>query len=60
MAREFTPDRRDDVFLPFYTTRLDGNGIGLRFARQVVIAHGGSITATTSDLGGAAMIMVIA
>ena len=54
------PERREDVFLPFYTTRLDGNGIGLSFARQVIIAHGGTITASTSALGGAAMIAVIA
>ena len=39
------PDRREDIFLPFYTTRPDGNGVGLSFARQVIIAHGGTITA---------------
>lgn len=46
-------DRREDVFLPFYTTRRDGSGVGLSFARQVALAHGGSIMATDSDLGGA-------
>ena len=54
------PDRREDIFLPFYTTRADGNGVGLSFARQVIIAHGGSITAATSPLGGASIIAVIA
>ena len=52
-------DRREDVFQPFYTTRADGNGIGLSFARQVVVAHGGSITAGTSSLGGASIISVL-
>ena len=60
MARGSIPDRREDIFLPFYTTRADGNGIGLSFARQVIIAHGGSITAGTSALGGASIIAVIA
>ena len=49
------PERREDVFLPFYTTRSDGSGVGLSFARQVALAHGGSIVATESDLGGASI-----
>ena len=53
------PDRRDDIFLPFYTTRADGNGIGLSFARQVITAHGGSIAAGTSAMGGASIIAVV-
>lgn len=47
--------RREDVFLPFYTTRKEGSGVGLSFARQVALAHGGSIVAQTSNLGGASI-----
>ena len=32
------------VFVPFYTTRKQGSGVGLAFSRQVMIAHGGTIT----------------
>jgi len=53
------PDRREDIFLPFYTTRPDGNGVGLSFARQVVVAHGGTISAGDSPLGGASIIAVV-
>lgn len=53
------PDRRDDVFLPFYTTRRDGSGVGLSLARQVVLAHGGTISAGASDLGGASIFIAI-
>lgn len=53
------PDRREDVFMPFYTTRRDGSGVGLSFARQVVMAHGGSIVADDSDLGGAMIKLLI-
>jgi two-component system nitrogen regulation sensor histidine kinase NtrY len=49
------PDAREDVFLPFYSTRKEGSGIGLSFARQVVLAHEGVITAEDSDLGGASI-----
>ncbi|MDB5687685.1 MAG: transcriptional regulator, partial [Rhizorhabdus sp.] len=47
------PDRADDVFLPFYTTKADGNGVGLSFARQVVVAHNGLIAVEQAPAGGA-------
>lgn len=52
-------DRREDVFLPFYTTRAGGSGVGLSFARQVVLAHGGSIVADAGDGGGAVIRIVL-
>lgn len=52
-------DRRDDVFLPFYTTHKGGSGVGLSFARQVALAHGGSISAGEAPEGGAAIALVI-
>ena len=52
-------DRRDDVFLPFYTTHHGGSGVGLSFARQVALAHGGSIDATVAPEGGASIRMTV-
>jgi nitrogen fixation/metabolism regulation signal transduction histidine kinase len=52
-------DRRDDIFLPFYTTHKGGSGVGLSFARQVALAHGGSICALDAPEGGATVRMVI-
>jgi two-component system nitrogen regulation sensor histidine kinase NtrY len=52
-------DRRDDVFLPFYTTHKGGSGVGLSFARQVALAHGGSISAGEAPEGGAAITLLI-
>jgi signal transduction histidine kinase len=37
-------DRLEQVFVPFYTTRDDGSGIGLSLCRQIVRLHGGKIT----------------
>jgi signal transduction histidine kinase len=52
-------DRREDVFLPFYTTHKGGSGVGLSFARQVALAHGGSISANDAPEGGASIVLVI-
>ena len=39
------PAEAEDIFLPFYTTKPGGGGIGLTIARQIAIAHGGALTA---------------
>jgi len=52
-------DRRDDIFLPFYTTHKGGSGVGLSFSKQVALAHGGSICALAAPEGGANIRMVI-
>ena len=52
-------ERREDIFLPFYTTHKGGSGVGLSFSKQVALAHGGSICALTAPEGGANIRMVI-
>jgi signal transduction histidine kinase len=37
------PDLREQIFKPYFTTKRNGNGIGLAVALQVVKAHGGRI-----------------
>lgn len=42
-----------DIFLPFFTTKKTGSGIGLSFGRQVLLAHDGSIEVDRAASGGA-------
>jgi len=37
------PEARDKVFIPFFTTKKEGSGIGLSFSRQVMRLHRGVI-----------------
>lgn len=33
----------DEIFVPFFTTKTTGSGIGLSYSRQILRAHGGTI-----------------
>jgi two-component system nitrogen regulation sensor histidine kinase NtrY len=33
----------EEIFIPFFTTRKNGSGIGLSVSRQIMSAHGGSL-----------------
>ncbi len=41
------------IFIPFFTTKPQGHGIGLALAHRIVTEHGGTLTAANSPHGGA-------
>jgi len=51
------PDQREKVFVPFFTTKRQGSGIGLTLVRQIAAAHGASVDVGDTPAGGATVRM---
>jgi two-component system nitrogen regulation sensor histidine kinase NtrY len=46
-------ERKEEIFVPFFTTKTKGSGIGLSLARQIALAHGGRIEVVKNSPRGA-------
>jgi len=48
----------DNLFVPFYTTKENGSGIGLVLSRQIIHNHGGDLTISNrlDDIGAKATV----
>lgn len=58
-GKGISPEEEELIFTPFYTTRQDGSGIGLSLCRQIISAHGGSITYSPAPGGGSVFTLVL-
>ena len=45
--------RRDQIFVPFFTTKAGGSGIGLNLARHIALGHGGQLELRPNSPRGA-------
>jgi len=43
----------DRIFIPFFTTKATGHGVGLALAHRVITQHGGTLRAANASGGGA-------
>jgi signal transduction histidine kinase len=50
---------RSQLFVPFFTTKLGGSGIGLSIARQIAMAHHGQLTAANRASRGAVFVLTL-
>lgn len=51
------PEDMDKIFIPFYTTKKDGSGIGLSLSRQIMRLHKGAIRANSELKKGTEFIL---
>jgi C4-dicarboxylate-specific signal transduction histidine kinase len=47
-----------NLFVPFFTTKPDGSGIGLPLSRQIAEAHGGSLVLMNRESGRGAQALL--
>ncbi len=52
------PDKRSQIFKPFYTTKSQGTGLGLPISNQIVARHGGELRVLESRDGAAVCVVL--
>ncbi len=48
-GQPISPESQEQIFVPFFTTKKKGSGIGLSISRQIMRNHNGTIELTRSD-----------
>ena len=49
----------ENIFVPFFTTKNSGSGIGLSIARQIIVMHGGSLELVSTNTEGSCFSIIL-
>lgn len=53
------PDKMEQIFIPFFTTKAEGSGIGLSLSRQIMRMHKGSIELKPNEGEGTVVTLLL-
>jgi len=56
-GKGISPADRENIFLPFHTTKTEGTGLGLAIVRRIVEEHGGSVDFRSAAGQGSSFIL---
>lgn len=54
-----SPEQRERIFEPFYTTKTKGTGLGMAIARRIIQSHGGTIDVGNHSAPGAEIVITL-
>ena len=57
-GRPISKESQEEIFVPFFTTKQEGTGIGLSLSRQIMRLHNGTLNLTKSDETGTVFTLV--
>jgi two-component system nitrogen regulation sensor histidine kinase NtrY len=58
-GKGLTPEERDRLFTPYYTTKQHGTGLGLAIVQSVISDHGGTISVESAPASGTTFRIVL-
>ncbi len=50
---------REKIFLPFFTTKIEGSGLGLALVQKIIVSHNGAISLETSSTKGTSFAILL-
>jgi signal transduction histidine kinase len=53
------PEQHREIFLPFFTTKDKGVGMGLALTHKIITAHGGRIEVESRDGSGTTFTVIL-
>jgi len=56
-GKGITPEHREKIFTPYFTTKKDGTGLGLAQTKKITEAHGGNLLIDSTNAVGTIFIM---
>jgi signal transduction histidine kinase len=56
---EIPPEIREQIFIPFYTTKEEGSGVGLSLSKQIMLKMGGDVILQISKNGWTTFVITI-